>query len=51
MNDAAPSMMSADAFIAWSMDQPKGQRYELMAGRAVAMVGERLAHGNPTDVP
>ena len=45
MSDAAPSLMSADEFIAWSMEQPKGKRYELVAGRVVAMVGERLAHG------
>ena len=45
MSDAAPSLMTADEFILWAVEQPKGERYELVAGRVVAMVGERLAHG------
>lgn len=36
--------MTADEFIAWAMEQPDGQRYELVAGEVVAMSPERLAH-------
>jgi Uma2 family endonuclease len=44
MSDAAPAPMTSDAFIAWAMEQPEGQRYELLAGRVVAMAPERSAH-------
>ena len=33
--------MNADEFIAWAMNQPKGQRYELVGGEVVAMAPER----------
>jgi Uma2 family endonuclease len=36
--------MTADEFIAWAMDQPKGQRYELVGGEVVAMALERSVH-------
>jgi Uma2 family endonuclease len=36
--------MTSDEFIAWVMDQPEGQRYELVAGEVVAMAPERWAH-------
>ncbi|MBV8401863.1 MAG: Uma2 family endonuclease [Acetobacteraceae bacterium] len=43
MSDAAQRRkLNADEFIQWAMDQPK--RYELVAGEAVAMAPERVAH-------
>ncbi|MEK0085326.1 Uma2 family endonuclease [Benzoatithermus flavus] len=36
--------MTADAFIAWAMEQPEGERYELVQGEIVAMAPERSAH-------
>lgn len=36
--------MTADEFIAWSMQQPKGVRYELVDGLIVQMASERSAH-------
>lgn len=36
--------MTSDEFIVWAMEQPEGQRYELVAGEVVAMAPERLAH-------
>jgi Uma2 family endonuclease len=44
MSEAAPAPMTSDAFIAWAMEQPEGCRYELLAGRVVAMAPERSAH-------
>jgi Uma2 family endonuclease len=41
---AAPATMTSDAFITWAMEQPEGRRYELFAGRVVAMAPERSAH-------
>jgi Uma2 family endonuclease len=41
----APAYMTADEFIAWAMQQPEGQHYELVAGEVVAMAPERAAHG------
>jgi Uma2 family endonuclease len=35
--------MTADAFIAWALDQPSG-RYELAAGEVIAMAPERAGH-------
>lgn len=35
--------MTADEFIAWAMDQPRG-RYELVGGEVVAMAPERSLH-------
>jgi Uma2 family endonuclease len=36
--------MTSDQFIAWAMEQPEGQRYELAAGEVVGMAPERSAH-------
>jgi Uma2 family endonuclease len=39
-----PPRMTADEFIAWAMEQPEGERYELVAGEVVGMAPERAAH-------
>ena len=44
MSEAEPVPMTADAFIAWSMRQPEGERYELFAGEVVRMASERVGH-------
>ncbi len=44
MSDPATPLMTAEAFIAWSMEQPDGDRYELVAGNVVRMAAERAAH-------
>ncbi len=44
MSATAPVRMTADEFIAWAMQQPEGQRYELVAGEVVGMAPERAAH-------
>ena len=44
MSNPALTPMTSDAFIAWSMEQPEGERYELVAGRVVRMASERAAH-------
>jgi len=46
MSDAVPDpgRMTSDEFIAWAMEQPEGQRYELAAGEIVGMAPERRAH-------
>ena len=36
--------MTADEFIAWAMNQPEGEHYELAGGEVIAMAPERLAH-------
>jgi Uma2 family endonuclease len=36
--------MTADEFIAWAVQQPEGQRYELVAGEVVGMAPERAGH-------
>ena len=38
-----PSAFTADAFLAWAADQPRG-RFELVAGQVVAMAPERAGH-------
>ena len=38
-----PSNFTADAFLAWAMDQPRG-RFELVRGEVVAMAPERAGH-------
>lgn len=43
MAEPAPRRLTADAFIAWAMEQPSG-RFELEAGEVVAMAPERAAH-------
>lgn len=45
MSATAPTRMTADEFIAWAMEQPEGQHYELVAGELFAMAPERAAHG------
>jgi Uma2 family endonuclease len=44
MPDAAPARMTSDEFIAWAIEQPKGCRYELVAGEVVATAPERSEH-------
>lgn len=39
-----PGRMTSDEFIAWAMERPEGQRYELAAGEVVGMAPERSAH-------
>ncbi len=41
--NVALKRMTADAFIAWALEQPKG-RYELFNGQVVAMNPQRVAH-------
>jgi len=36
--------MTSDEFIAWAMEQPATEHYELIAGEVVAMAPERAAH-------
>ena len=36
--------MTADEFIAWSIDRPDGKRYELMDGEVFEMASERYRH-------
>lgn len=36
--------MTSDEFIEWSMSQPEGRRYELVAGEPVEMAAERAVH-------
>jgi Uma2 family endonuclease len=36
--------MTADEFIVWAMEQPEGERYELVAGEVFAMAPERVGH-------
>jgi len=44
MTEPARARMTSDEFIAWAMDRPRGERYELVAGEIVAMAPERSAH-------
>jgi Uma2 family endonuclease len=44
MSEPARTKMTADEFIAWAMEQPEGQRYELANGEIVAMAPERSGH-------
>jgi Uma2 family endonuclease len=45
MSVTSPKRMTAEEFLAWAMEQPEGQRYELVAGEVIAMAPERAAHG------
>jgi Uma2 family endonuclease len=45
MSASLPNRMTGDEFIAWAMEQPEGQHYELVAGEVIAMAPERVAHG------
>lgn len=44
MSERIPARMTADEFIAWAMQQPEGQRYELVCGEVVGMAPERAGH-------
>ena len=44
MTAPARRRMTSDEFIAWAIEQPDGERYELVAGEVVAMLPERLSH-------
>lgn len=44
MSASALPRMTADEFIAWAMEQPESEHYELVAGEIVAMAPERLGH-------
>jgi Uma2 family endonuclease len=44
MSDPAPRRMTADEFIAWAMEQPEGEHYELFNGEIVTMAPERSVH-------
>lgn len=43
MSVPKPLRMTADAFLAWALEQPHG-RYELAAGEVIAMAPERAGH-------
>lgn len=44
MSASLPKHMTGDDFIAWAMQQPEGQHYELVAGEVFAKAPERVAH-------
>ena len=44
MSATANVRMTADEFIVWAMEQPEGQRYELVDGEVIGMAPERAAH-------
>ncbi len=44
MSERARRRMTSDEFIAWAMEQPETEHYELIAGEVVAMAPERAAH-------
>lgn len=44
MSEPAKRRMTAEEFVAWAMEQPEGQRYELWDGEVVGMASERVAH-------
>ena len=46
MTVAKSTRMSAAEFIAWAMEQPVGERYELVAGEVIGMAPERAAHAS-----
>lgn len=45
MDQPSPTEFTTDEFLAWASDQPEG-RYELDAGRIVAMSPERFSHAS-----
>jgi Uma2 family endonuclease len=45
MSEAAQKRMMADEFLAWTMEQPENEHYELVAGQVIAMAPERATHG------
>ena len=44
MSEPARQRMTSDEFIAWAMEQPETEHYELVAGEVVAMAPERVEH-------
>lgn len=44
MSELVRPRMSSSEFIAWAMERPPGERYELVAGEVVAMAPERSSH-------
>ena len=44
MSELVPARMTSDEFIAWAMEQPEGQHYELANGKVIAMAPERSGH-------
>lgn len=44
MSELAQKRMTSDEFIAWAMEQPEIEHYELIDGEVVAMAPERSAH-------
>ena len=46
MSEATSGRMTADAFIAWAMARPEGERYERVDGAVLAMAPGRIAHND-----
>lgn len=44
MTTLARARMAADEFLAWVLERPEGERYELVAGEVFTMAPERLGH-------
>ena len=44
MSVPAQARMTADEFIAWAMEQPETEHYELAGGEIIAMAPERATH-------
>ena len=44
MSEQARRRMTSDEFLAWAMEQPETEHYELIDGEVVAMAPERSAH-------
>ena len=44
MSELAPKRVTSGHFIAWAMQQPETEHYELIAGEVVSMAPERIAH-------
>jgi Uma2 family endonuclease len=44
MSILARTRMTSDEFIAWAMQRPEGERWELVGGEVVAMSPERSGH-------
>jgi Uma2 family endonuclease len=44
MAEVATKRMTSDEFIAWAMEQPEGEHYELVDGHIIRMASERAGH-------
>ncbi|HKM64034.1 MAG TPA: Uma2 family endonuclease [Acidisphaera sp.] len=44
MSDPVRKRMTVDEFIAWAIEQPETEHYELLHGEVVAMAPERVGH-------